>query len=168
MLVDHGDHGDHGQRDHHDLHAHGQALDHQSAHNRQIGLEQPQLPATYPQGMAAQTQPAQQGRKAHGIGNQRGHCRALDAHARHGAPAKDQQRVERHVQRHDDEQKPERRSGVSRAAQGRRHKAEHEQQRNGQKDDFEISLGQWQRCIRCAHPLHEMARKWPAQQGNQQ
>ncbi|MPN24206.1 hypothetical protein SDC9_171600 [bioreactor metagenome] len=48
MLVDHGDHGDHGQRDHHDLHAHGQALDHQSAHNRQIGLEQTELPATYP------------------------------------------------------------------------------------------------------------------------
>ncbi|MPN24207.1 hypothetical protein SDC9_171601 [bioreactor metagenome] len=118
--------------------------------------------------MAAQAQPTQQGKKAHGIGNQRGDRRALDAHARHRPPAKDQQRVERHVQCHDDEQEPERRSGVSRAAQGRRHKAEHEQQRNGQKDDLEICLGQRQRCLGCAHPLHEMARQWPAQQGNQQ
>ena len=158
MLVDHGNHGDHGQRDHHNLHAHGQALDDQGAHDGQIGLEQAQLSAAYPQRVTAKAQPAQQGKKAHPVGNQRGHRRALNAHARYGPPAKDQQGVERHVQHHDDEQKPERRFGVPRAAQGGRHKAEHEQQGNRQKDDLQIGLGQRQGGLGRAHPLHEMAR----------
>ena len=121
----------------------------------------------YPQRMLVHAQPQQQPDKSQSIGHQRCHGRAFDAHGGHGPPAKDQQRVEHHIQNHHQQQKPERRARVPGAAQHGRDEGEQKHQRHGQKNDLQIGFGQVQRFVRCAHPLHELARKRHAKRCDQ-
>ncbi len=117
--------------------------------------------------MAALAHVGQQAEQRQRLRQQRGPRRTGDAQPRERAHAEDQQRVERDVQRHRQQQEAERRARVAGTAQRRAEEGEGVQRRRGQEDDPQVGLGQRQRRGRGTHRPQQRMRHEPAGDGDQ-